>query len=141
MVQAGLVDEGPVPRRLPQGADPADHIAGPPLCDGGVGHLGVLGARCPGDELHGQARQGGHAADGELARRLQADHEGLESLRGVDPQLLHGLLAERPGGGVVLVLVDGEGRAGRRQFFDGAGGPAALPFAMFASHGAQSTAS
>ena len=134
MVQARRVDEQPVRRGLPERADVAHDVAGAPLGDGRVGHGRTLGAGGLGDQLHGQVGQRGHAADDELAGGLQAHHERLESLGGVDAQLLDGLLAERAGGRVVLVLVDGKSNAGRRERLDGAGGATAVILAVFTSH-------
>ena len=78
--------------------------------------------------------QGGHAADDELAGGLQAHHERLKRLGGVDAKFFDGFLAERPGGRVVLVLVDGKSNAGRRERLDGAGGATAVVLAVFTSH-------
>ena len=112
-IQARRVDEQPVRRGLPERADVAHDVAGAPLGDGRVGHGRALGAGGLSDQLHGQVGQRGHAADDELAGGLQAHHERLEGLGGVDAQLLDGLLAERAGGRVVLVLVDGKSNAGK----------------------------
>ena len=119
---------------LPERADAAHDVAGATLGDGRVGHGSALGAGGLGDQFHGQVSQSGHATDDELAGGLQAHHERLKGLGGVDPQLLDGLLAERPGGRVVLVLVDGKSNAGRRECLDGAGGATAVILAVFTSH-------
>ena len=134
MVQARRVDEQPVRSGLPERADAAHDVAGAALCDGRVSHGGALRAGCLGDQLHGQVSQRGHAADDELAGGLQAHHERLECLGGVDAQLLDGFFPERPGGRVVLVLVKGKSNAGRRERLDGAGGATAVVFAVFTSH-------
>ena len=134
MVQARRVDEQPVRRGLPERANVAHDVAGAPLGDRGVGHGRTLGAGGLGDQLHGQVGQRGHAADDELAGGLQAHHERLESLGGVDAQLLDGLLAERAGGRVVLVLMNDEGHARRRERLNGAGGATAVILAVFTSH-------
>ena len=120
--------------RLPERADAAHDVAGATLRDSRIGHGGALGTGGFGDQLHGQVSQGWHTADDELAGGLQAHHERLEGLRGVDAQFLDRFLTERPGGRVVLVLVDGKSNASRRERLDGAGGATAVVLAVFTSH-------
>ena len=134
MVQARRVDEQPVRSGLPERADAAHDVAGAALCDGRVSHGGALGACGLGDQFHGQVCQRGHAGDDELAGGLQAHHERLKRLGGVNAQFFNGFFAERPGGRVVLVLVNGKSNAGRRERLDGAGGATAVVFAVFTSH-------
>ena len=119
---------------LSERADAAYDVAGAALGDGRVCHGGALGTRGLCNQLHGQVRQRGHAADDELAGGLQAHHERLKRLGGVNAQFFDGFFAERPGGRVVLVLVDGKSNAGRRERLDGAGGATAVVFAVFTSH-------